>query len=67
MRVPTRKKTAAERDTVSRWAGVLQKKSANTTRGTPMPQNPKAIGRYSFLMPLLKRYRVYAMLVFGIA
>src|SRR5512142_3244566 len=48
MRAPTTMNTPARTSTVSRWAAVRQNKRPNAARGSPTPQNPRAIGRYSF-------------------
>src|SRR5512138_1921154 len=48
MRPPTTTNTSARTRTVSRWAAVLQNRRPNAARGSPTPQNPRAIGRYSF-------------------
>src|SRR5512138_759268 len=48
MRAPTTTNTAARTRTVSRWAAVRQNRRPNAARGSPTPQNPRAIGRYSF-------------------
>src|SRR5512135_450960 len=48
MRPPTTRNRAAWTSTVQSSAAVRQKRSPKTPRGTPTPQNPRAIGRYSF-------------------
>src|SRR5512135_1940930 len=48
MSAPTARNDAARTSTVSRSAAVGENRMPKIPSGTPTPQNPRAIGRYSF-------------------